>query len=122
VAHEVRNLAQRCADAAKQIKQLIDETVATISEGSALADRAGDTMKDVMSSFETVRGLTAEICSAVQEQSVSLADINDAVMNMDIATQKNAALVEEVSAAAMSLEGEATVLTDAVSLFKLLPD
>ena len=121
VAHEVRNLAQRCADAAKQIKQLIDETVATISEGSALADRAGETMKDVMSSFETVRGLTAEICSAVQEQSVSLADINDAVMNMDIATQKNAALVEEVSAAAMSLEGEATVLTDAVALFKLIP-
>ena len=121
VAHEVRNLAQRCADAAKQIKQLIDETVSTISEGSALADRAGETMKDVMSSFETVRGLTAEICSAVQEQSVSLADINDAVMNMDIATQKNAALVEEVSAAAMSLEGEATVLTDAVALFKLIP-
>jgi methyl-accepting chemotaxis protein len=120
VAHEVRNLAQRCADAAKQIKQLIDETVATISEGSALADRAGETMKDVMSSFETVRGLTAEICSAVQEQSVSLADINDAVMNMDIATQKNAALVEEVSAAAMSLEGEATVLTDAVALFKCI--
>jgi methyl-accepting chemotaxis protein len=122
VAHEVRNLAQRCADAAKQIKQLIDETVATISEGSALADRAGDTMKDVMSSFETVRGLTAEICSAVQAQSVSLADINDAVMNMDVATQKNAALVEEVSAAAISLEGEATVLTDAVALFKLHPD
>ena len=121
VAHEVRNLAQRCADAAKAIKQLIDETVAKISEGSALADRAGETMKDVVSSFETVNGLTADISSAVQAQSVSIADINDAVTKMDIATQKNAALVEEVSAAATSLEGEASVLTDAVALFKLVP-
>ncbi|RDV00785.1 HAMP domain-containing protein [Trinickia dinghuensis] len=121
VAHEVRNLAQRCADAAKEIKQLIDETVAKISEGSALADRAGETMKDVVSSFETVNGLTADISSAVQAQSVGIADINDAVTKMDITTQKNAALVEEVSAAATSLEGEASVLTDAVALFKLVP-
>lgn len=78
-------------------------------------------MKDVVSSFETVNGLTADICSAVQAQSLSIADINDAVTKMDVATQQNAALVEEVSAAATSLEGEASVLTDAVALFKLVP-
>jgi len=121
VAHEVRNLAQRCADAAKEIKLLIDESVAQNSGGSALADRAGETMNDVVSSFETVNGLTADICVAVQAQSVSIAEINDAVTKMDVTTQKNAALVEEVSAAATSLEGEASVLTCAVALFKLLP-
>ncbi|WP_206958043.1 methyl-accepting chemotaxis protein [Trinickia acidisoli] len=120
VAHEVRNLAQRCADAAKEIKLLIDETVDKISEGSMLADRAGHTMSDIVSSFETVSELTAEICTAVQVQSGSIEGMNRAVMDIDVATQKNAALVEEVSAAATSLEGEASVLIDAVAVFKLI--
>lgn len=122
VAHEVRNLARRCAEAATEIKLLIDETVEKISEGSALVDRAGNSMNDIMSSFETVSELTTGIYTAVQEQSTSIKEVNIAVMNMDVATQKNAALVEEVSAAAASLEGEVSVLGHAVAVFKLEPD
>ncbi|TKC91224.1 HAMP domain-containing protein [Trinickia terrae] len=119
VASEVRSLAQRSAHAAKEIKQLIDDTVEKIAEGSALADRAGDTMTDIVQSVQSVSGLMTEIFSAVREQSQGIEEVNLAVMQMDTTTQQNAALVEEATAAAKSLEEQAVVLGNAVAVFKL---
>ena len=119
VASEVRSLAQRSASAAKEIKQLIVDTVEKIAEGSSLADRAGHTMTDIVSSVKTVSDLMTEIFAAAQEQSAGIEEINRAVMQMDSTTQQNAALVEQATAAARSLEEQVVVLGNAVAVFKL---
>jgi methyl-accepting chemotaxis protein len=122
VASEVRSLAQRSAQAAKEIKQLIDDTVGKITEGSVLAERAGRTMTDVLSSVTSVSGLMVEIYDAAQEQSRGIEEVSKAVVEMDATTQQNAALVEEASAAAQSLEQQAVLLSSAVATFKLESD
>jgi methyl-accepting chemotaxis protein-1 (serine sensor receptor) len=122
VASEVRSLAQRSAQAAKEIKQLIDDTVGKITEGSVLAERAGRTMTDVLSSVTSVSGLMVEIFDAAQEQSRGIEEVSKAVVEMDATTQQNAALVEEASAAAQSLEQQAVLLSSAVATFKLESD
>jgi methyl-accepting chemotaxis protein I, serine sensor receptor len=104
VASEVRSLAQRSASAAKEIKQLIVDTVDKIAEGSSLADKAGHTMTDIVSSVKMVSDYMTEIFAAAQEQSAGIEDINRAVIQMDSTTQQNAALVEQSTAAARSLE------------------
>ena len=119
VATEVRNLAQRSATAAKEIKQLIEESVCKIDDGAKLADAAGGTMSDVVSSFRQVTSLVAEISNASREQSGGIEQVTQAVGQMDEVTQQNAALVEEAAAAAESLEEQAQGLVKAVSIFKL---
>jgi methyl-accepting chemotaxis protein len=119
VASEVRTLAQRSASAAKEIKGLIDESVGKVAEGSALVNQAGATMSEIVASVQRVTDIMAEISAASQEQSAGIEQVNQTVMQMDETTQQNAALVEEATAAARSMEEQAGHLTDAVSLFKL---
>jgi methyl-accepting chemotaxis protein len=119
VAGEVRNLAQRSAEAAKEIKGLITASVAQVAEGTELADRAGSTMREVVSSIRSVTDLMAEISSASIEQTSGVSQIGHAVSQMDQATQQNAALVEESAAAASSLKDQAQQLVQAVAVFKL---
>jgi methyl-accepting chemotaxis protein len=119
VAGEVRTLAQRSADAAKEIKGLITASVERVEQGSALVDQAGATMDEVVSSIRRVTDLMGEISAASREQSAGVAQIGDAVTQMDQATQQNAALVEESAAAADSLKSQAQQLVGAVSVFKL---
>jgi methyl-accepting chemotaxis protein len=122
VATEVRNLAQRSAAAAKDIKQLIAESVTQVEQGSALADRAGATMQEVVQSVGEVAHIMHEIADASREQSEGIEQVNSAVLAMDDMTQQNAALVEEAAAAAISLEEQAQALVVAVSVFKLAAD
>jgi len=119
VASEVRNLAQRAGNAAKEIKQLIDNSVAQVEEGSRLADQAGTTMREVVQSVQQVTDIIGEISAASGEQSSGLQQINQAVVQMDSATQQNAALVEQAAAAAGALQEQATSLSQAVSVFRL---
>jgi methyl-accepting chemotaxis protein len=119
VASEVRSLAQRSANAAKEIKQLITQSVAQVDEGSALVDQAGKTMEDVMSSVKRMTDLIGDISAASQEQSAGIEQINQAITQMDEGTQQNAALVEEASAAARSLEQQAEHLVQVVAAFRL---
>ncbi|TFZ08365.1 methyl-accepting chemotaxis protein [Ramlibacter humi] len=119
VASEVRSLAQRSADAAKEIKQLITASVERVEQGSALVDQAGTTMEEVVQSIRRVTDLMGEISAASREQSAGVAQIGEAVAQMDQATQQNAALVEESAAAADSLKAQAGQLVGAVSVFKL---
>ncbi|KMM77592.1 chemotaxis protein [Xanthomonas sp. NCPPB 1128] len=119
VASEVRTLAQRSASAAKEIKDLIDDSVSRVAEGSALVDQAGKTMSEIVSSVQRVTDIMGEISAASQEQSAGIEQVNQTVMQMDETTQQNAALVEEATAAARSMEEQATQLQDAVSVFKL---
>lgn len=121
VASEVRNLAQRSATAAKEIKGLIEESVASIDAGSSLVGEAGRTMEEIMSSVRRVTDIMGEISSASQEQTAGIDQINQAVTQMDEVTQQNAALVEQASAAAQSLQSQAGSLVKAVSLFTLAP-
>jgi ABC-type transporter Mla subunit MlaD len=118
VATEVRNLAQRSAAAAKEIKDLITDSVAKVDTGSQLVDQAGKTMDEIVTSVKRVTDIMAEITAASQEQSSGIDQISTAVSQMDEVTQQNAALVEE-AAAAESLEEQAGVLARAVSVFKL---
>jgi len=118
VASEVRNLAQRSAGAAKEIKQLITESVDRVSSGTLLADKAGNTMGEVVESVRRVTDLMAEISAASKEQSDGVAQVGQAVTQMDQATQQNAALVEEMAAAAGSLRIQAADLVQAVSVFR----
>src|SRR5471030_814465 len=120
VATEVRNLAQRSATAAKDIKQLIDDSVQKVDGGSALVDEAGQTMELIVTSVKQVADIMAEITSASQEQSMGIEQVNEAITQMDEMTQQNAALVEQAAAAAQSMLDEAGVLTQSVSIFKLL--
>jgi len=121
VAGEVRNLAQRSATAAKDIKNLIDVSVGKVSAGMVQVDRAGATMKEVVASVQQVTAIMKEISVASHEQSIGVDQVNSAIAHMDQVTQQNAALVEEAAAATASLALEAGGLTQAVSLFKFGP-
>ncbi|MFO6420633.1 methyl-accepting chemotaxis protein [Hylemonella sp. W303a] len=119
VAGEVRNLASRSADAAKEIKTLITDSVTRVEEGNALADQAGSTMHEVVSSIRRVTDIMGEISAASLEQSSGVSQVGEAVTQMDQTTQQNAALVEEMAAAAGSLETQARELVASVAVFKL---
>jgi methyl-accepting chemotaxis protein len=119
VAAEVRNLAQRSAEAARSIKQLVATSTARVERGSALAANAGATMQEVVGSIQHVSGLIAEISIASGEQGEGVSQVGIAVQQMDQATQQNAALVEESAAAAESLKQQARQLVDAMAVFKL---
>jgi methyl-accepting chemotaxis protein len=119
VATEVRNLAQRSAGAAKQVKDLIGDSVAKVEAGTKLADEAGSTMRAIVDSIGSVTDMMSEITSASQEQTAGIEQINQAIGQMDDVTQQNSALVEEASAASQSLQSQASNLSRAVSVFKL---
>jgi methyl-accepting chemotaxis protein len=119
VASEVRSLAQRSASAAKEIKQLIDDSVQKVGAGSELVERAGATMSEVVASVMRVTDVVAEISAASSEQSTGIEEINRAITQMDEVTQQNAALVEEAAAAAQSLQDQAGRLSQVVSVFKI---
>jgi PAS domain S-box-containing protein len=119
VAGEVRNLAQRSASAAKEIKELITDSVNKTTEGTKLVENAGTTMDDVVTSVKRVADIISEISAASQEQTTGIDQVNQAVTSMDEATQQNAALVEEAAAAAESLVEQANQLSDVVNIFKL---
>lgn len=119
VAGEVRNLASRSADAAKEIKTLIDASVTQIKQGSTLVEQAGTTMSDVVTAVRRVTDIMDEISAASQEQSDGIEQVSQAVGQMDEVTQQNAALVQQASAAAASLEEQANRLEQAVAVFKL---
>ncbi|RJG07415.1 HAMP domain-containing protein [Noviherbaspirillum cavernae] len=120
VATEVRNLAQRSAGAAKEIKMLIGDSVEKVGVGAKLVDQAGATMNEIVDSVKRVTDIMGEIASASQEQSAGIEQVNQAVAQMDQMTQQNATLVEEAAAAAESLEGQAQNLVQVVSVFKLV--
>ena len=122
VASEVRSLAGRSAEAAKEIKTLINASVERVERGTALVDKAGDTMSEVVSSIRRVTDIMGEISAASHEQSAGVAQVGEAVTSMDQATQQNAALVEEMSAAASSLNNQAQDLVQVVAVFKLSAD
>lgn len=119
VATEVRNLAQRSATAAKEIKALIEDSVGKVDAGDALADEAGKTMNEIVASVKRVTGIMGEIAAASAEQSAGIEQVNQAIAQMDEVTQQNAALVEEAAAAAESLQDQAAQLVDAVSVFRV---
>src|SRR5471032_562070 len=118
VASEVRNLAQRSAGAAKEIKLLIDDSVDKVQAGNKLVEQAGSTMHDVVSSVKRVTDIMSEIMLASQEQSSGIEQINTAVTQMDDVTQQNAALVEEAAAAAHAMQDQVNSLNDLVSVFR----
>jgi methyl-accepting chemotaxis protein len=119
VASEVRTLAQRSAAAAKEIKELIGASVEQVEAGTKLVDRAGATMDDVVTSIRRVTDIMGEITTASQEQSGGIQQVNQAIGQMDEATQQNAALVEESAAAAASLQDQAAKLAQVVGIFRL---
>ena len=121
VASEVRSLAQRSADAAKEIKVLINASVERVAHGTALVDQAGKTMGEIVGAIKRVTDIVGEISSASAEQSSGVAQVGQAVTQMDKATQQNAALVEESAAAAESMKQQAQQLVEAVAVFKLRP-
>jgi len=122
VAGEVRNLASRSAQAAKEIKGLIDESVSRVKQGSVLVENSGATMQDIVRSVTRVTDIMGEIASASDEQSRGIEQVTQAVTQMDQVTQQNAALVEEAASAAAALEDQAITLADAVSVFRLADD
>src|SRR5471030_121394 len=122
VASEVRNLAQRSAAAAKEIKLLIDDSVGKVDAGSKLVDAAGATMHEVVGSIGRVAGIMKEISRASEEQAAGIEQVNHAVAEMDGATQQNAALVEQAAAAAQSMQQQSVRLADIVGVFKLRED
>jgi len=119
VASEVRNLAQRSASAAKEIKTLIDDSVGKVETGSRLVDEAGTTMSKIVASVQQVADIMSEIAAASHEQSQGIDQVNQAIIQMDEATQQNAALVEQAAAAAASMQQQAVSMMDEVSVFKL---
>jgi methyl-accepting chemotaxis protein len=119
VAGEVRNLAQRSAGAAKEIKALIGDSVEKVDGGSKLVDEAGKTMAEIVASVRHVTDIMSEITAASQEQSTGIEEVNRAITQMDEMTQQNAALVEQAAAAAQSMQHQAAALAQAISVFKL---
>lgn len=119
VATEVRNLAQRSAAAAKEIKELISDSVDKVNAGGKLVDQAGSTMQEIVASIKRVTDAMSEITTASQEQQAGIEQVNQAIVQMDQATQQNATLVEEAAAAVTSLHNQADSLTKVVSVFKL---
>ncbi len=122
VASEVRSLAGRSAEAAKEIKSLIGASVERVEQGTLLVDKAGATMTEVVSSIKRVTDIMGEISAASNEQSLGVQEVGVAVSQMDQATQQNAALVEEMAAAASSLKGQADDLVRSVAVFRLGDD
>ncbi|WP_350494952.1 methyl-accepting chemotaxis protein [Neopusillimonas aromaticivorans] len=118
VAAEVRSLAARSAEAAKEISGLINDSVTRMHQGTALADEAGHTMEDVVETIKRVTAIMSDISAASAAQSTSVNEVGLAVAQMEEGTQQNAALVEEAAAAARSLNHEAAQLVRAVSVFK----
>ncbi|WP_343650842.1 methyl-accepting chemotaxis protein [Herbaspirillum sp.] len=118
VASEVRSLAQRSASAAKEIKQLIGDSVERVDTGGKLVDEAGATMGEIVGAVRQVAGIMSDITQASQEQSSGISQINDAITQMEAITQQNAALVEQAAAASESLQQQASVLREAVAVFK----
>lgn len=119
VASEVRTLAQRSANAAKDIKALISDSVQKIDSGNQLVGKSGDTMKEIVNAIKRVNDIMAEIAAASAEQSTGIQEVSTAVLQMDEMTQQNAALVEEAAAAAESLQSQADQLTQNVAQFRL---
>jgi methyl-accepting chemotaxis protein len=119
VANEVRSLAKRSADSAKEIKELISSSVERVHQGTALVDRAGTTMNEIVGAIQQVGTIVAEISAASTEQSAGVGQVGEAVANMDQATQQNAALVEQSAAAAQSLRDQARQLVETVAVFDL---
>ncbi|MDH4215704.1 MAG: methyl-accepting chemotaxis protein, partial [Gallionella sp.] len=119
VAGEVRNLAQRSASAAKEIKELINDSVHKVDVGSKQVDQAGATMSEIVQAVKRVTDIMSEIAAASNEQSAGIEQVNQAITQMDEITQQNAALVEEAAASAESLEEQAFKLKEAMSIFKL---
>jgi methyl-accepting chemotaxis protein len=119
VAGEVRNLAQRSASAAREIKELISDSVSKVGAGSQLVGDSGKSLSDIVSGVVKVTNIVAEIAAATSEQSTGIDQINHAITNMDTATQQNAALVEESAAAAKSMQQQAQRLQELVSFFRL---
>ncbi|NBV17807.1 methyl-accepting chemotaxis protein [Janthinobacterium sp.] len=119
VATEVRNLAQRSAAAAKEIKGLIDDSVQKVDVGTDLVDKAGKTMEEIVQSIGFVTSIMSEISNASEEQSAGIEQVNQAISEMDQVTQQNAALVEEASAAAEAMQEQASELAQVVSVFRL---
>ncbi|MGA4277029.1 methyl-accepting chemotaxis protein [Ralstonia nicotianae] len=119
VAGEVRSLAQRSAAAAKEIKEMIEASLAKVDTGSKLAEQAGSTMENIVTSIRRVTDIMGEIAAASSEQSSGIEQVNKAVTLMDEATQQNAALVEQAAAAAESLEEQAQALNEAIAAFRL---
>ncbi|MBH1982606.1 MAG: MCP four helix bundle domain-containing protein [Burkholderiales bacterium] len=122
VATEVRNLAQRSAAAAKEIKGLIEDSVDKVNTGSVLVDQAGATMEEIVASIRRVTDIMGDIANASHEQSAGIEQVNQAISQMDQVTQQNAALVEEAAAAASSLQERAVELVDVVAVFRLRGD
>uniref|UniRef100_UPI003BAA35D2 methyl-accepting chemotaxis protein n=1 Tax=Ningiella ruwaisensis TaxID=2364274 RepID=UPI003BAA35D2 len=119
VASEVRTLAQRSANAAKDIKDLISDSVAKVESGNALVNKSGDTMQEIVVSIQRVNDIMSEIAAASAEQASGIDEVSKAVSQMDEMTQQNAALVEEAAAAAESMRSQASELTQRVGTFKL---
>lgn len=122
VASEVRSLAGRSAEAAKEIKTLIGASMGWVDQGTALVDKAGETMTEVVSSIRRVTDIMREISAASSEQSAGVSQVGEAVMQMDQVTQQNAALVEQMAAAASSLKAQSQDLVQVVAVFKLSDD
>ncbi|MES1196728.1 MAG: methyl-accepting chemotaxis protein, partial [Steroidobacter sp.] len=118
VATEVRNLAQRSASAAKEIKDLINDSVDKVKAGSELVDESGKTLAEIMESVKKVTDIVAEIAAASQEQSAGIEQVNNAVTQMDGVTQQNAALVEQASAASKAMQQQANALVQQIGFFK----
>jgi methyl-accepting chemotaxis protein len=118
VATEVRNLAQRSASAAKEIKDLINDSVDKVKVGSELVDESGKTLSEIMESVKKVTDIVAEIAAASEEQSAGIEQVNNAVTQMDNVTQQNAALVEEASAASKSMEQQSATLISQIGYFR----
>jgi methyl-accepting chemotaxis protein len=119
VATEVRSLAGRSADAAKEIKSLINASVERVDHGTTLVDQAGVTMTEVVNSIKRVTDIMGEISAASNEQALGVAQVGEAIAQMDQTTQQNAAMVEEMAASAAGLRSLADELVQSVSVFKL---
>jgi methyl-accepting chemotaxis protein len=120
VAGEVRNLAQRSAAAAKEIKTLIDDSVDKVDAGSKQVDQAGATMSEIVQAVKRVTDIMSDISAASQEQGAGIEQVNKAITQMDEVTQQNAALVEEAAAAAEAMQEQAETLMHAVSIFRIV--
>ncbi|HKW82627.1 MAG TPA: methyl-accepting chemotaxis protein, partial [Burkholderiaceae bacterium] len=119
VASEVRALAQRSSTAAREIKTLIDDSTHKVEAGSKLVDDAGRTMKEILESVNRVSLLITDIADAGQSQSSGIEQVHQAIAQIDTMTQQNAALVEELAAAAQSLKGQSTRLTESMGSFRV---
>ena len=120
VASEVRNLAQRAAEAAKNIKAVIANSIGKVEDGARLVESAGNSMEEIVAQVKRVSAIIGEIAAASKEQSGGIEQVNQAITQIDQITQQNAALVEEATAAAKSLEEQSDALVQGVAIFKLV--